>query len=162
MEGTDTLLLSPEAAADPAETKQVIARTPHYQQAAALVDHLSDAGFPVERVQIVGRGLHSVEQITGRMTKSRAALAGAGAGAWFGLLLGLLFSLFVVGPAWFTMVLYSLLAGAIFGAVLGFVGHWATRGRRDFSSLHTLDADQYDVQVDPAYAADALRLAREQ
>ena len=56
-----------------------------YAEAQWLVDRLSDDGFPVEHVRIVGDGLHSVEQVTGRMTKGRATLYGAGGGAWFGL-----------------------------------------------------------------------------
>jgi hypothetical protein len=35
-----------------------------YKEAQALVDRLSDVGFPVERVRIVGTGLRGVEQAT--------------------------------------------------------------------------------------------------
>ncbi len=35
-------------------------------------------------LRIVGTGLRTVEEVTGRMTKGRAALFGAGTGAWFG------------------------------------------------------------------------------
>lgn len=69
-----------------------------YAQAQALVDRLSDAGFPVEHVQIVGTGIRTVEQLTRRMTTGRAALYGAGRGAWLGLLIGLLLGLFAAGP----------------------------------------------------------------
>lgn len=137
---------------------QVIARSPDYAQMAALVDDLSDSGFSVERLQIVGHGLHSIEQITGRMTKGRAALAGAGSGAWFGLFVGLLFSLFVAGPAWWGMLLWSALLGAVFGALFGFAGHAVTRGQRDFSSFQSLRAREYEVVTDPAHAAEAARL----
>jgi hypothetical protein len=53
-----------------------------YEEAQRVVDRLSDAGFPVPGVQIVGSGLRTVEQVTGRLTTGRAALLGAGAGAW--------------------------------------------------------------------------------
>ena len=33
-----------------------------YAEAQRLVDGLSDAGFPVQHVRIVGDGLHSVER----------------------------------------------------------------------------------------------------
>lgn len=70
----------------------------------------------------------------------------------------LLFALFVVGPAGWSMVLWSLVFGAVFGAVLGFLGHWATRGRRDFSSDSGLQAETYEVQVDGAHADEAFRV----
>ena len=56
------------------------ARVPDLRGGPAPVDRLSDDGFPVEHVRIVGTGLHSVEQVTGRLTKGRAALGGAAAG----------------------------------------------------------------------------------
>ena len=64
-----------------------------YEEAQRLVDGLSDAGFPVERVRIIGHDMNSVEQVTGRLTKGRAALLGAGGGAWWGLMIGLLLAI---------------------------------------------------------------------
>ena len=49
--------------------------------------------------------------------------------------------------------------GALWGAVIGFVGHWATRGRRDFSSVRGLEAESYAVQVDAGYEDEAARAA---
>src|SRR4051794_13196925 len=43
-----------------------------YREAEQVVDRLSDVGFPVERVRIVGTGLRSVERVMGRLTKGRA------------------------------------------------------------------------------------------
>lgn len=137
-----------------------IHETTSYSEAERFVDDLSDRGFAVEQLRIVGRGLRSVEQVTGRMTKGRAALAGAATGAWFGVFIGLLFALFVVGPAWWGMMLWSIVIGAVFGAVFGFAGHWATRGRRDFTSVSGLQADTYEVQVDADHADEALRLVQ--
>ena len=48
-----------------------------YREAERMVDRLADVGFPVERVRIVGTGLRSVEQVTGRLTKGGATLIGA-------------------------------------------------------------------------------------
>ena len=130
-----------------------------YEEAQLLVDRLSDTGFPVEQVRIVGTGLRSVEQVTGRLTKGRAAAGGALTGAGFGLLIGLLFAVFVIGPFWLGVVLSSVIFGALWGAVVGFVGHWATRGRRDFSSVRGLEAESYAVQVDAGYEDEAARAA---
>jgi hypothetical protein len=130
-----------------------------YEEAQQLVDRLSDAGFPVEQVRIVGTGLRSVEQVTGRLTKGRAAAGGALTGAGFGLLIGLLFAVFVIGPFGLGVVLSSMIFGALWGAVIGFVAHWATRGRRDFSSVRGLEAESYAVQVDAGNEDEAARVA---
>jgi len=134
-----------------------IASYESYGDAQRAVDYLSDRGFPVQYTSIVGTGLHSVEQVLGRMTTSRAALSGAGAGAWLGLLIGLLLGLFAVG-GWLAVVLTALGIGAVWGAVLGAVAHAASRGQRDFSSRSRLEASQYAVNVTQHYADDARRL----
>jgi hypothetical protein len=147
---------------DPAVTSRTTATLREfgsYAEAQELVDRLSDAGFPVERVRIVGTGLRSVEQVTGRLTKGRAAAGGAFTGAWFGLLIGLLFAIFVIGPFGLGVLLSSVIFGSLWGALFGFVAHWATRGRRDFSSVRGLEAERYAVQVDAGYEADAARVA---
>jgi hypothetical protein len=41
----------------------------------------------------------------------------------------------------------GLLIGAAWGAIFGFVGHWATHGRRDFTSVSTLAAERYDPKL---------------
>lgn len=129
-----------------------------YTAAQDLVDRLSDAEFEVKRLRIVGNDLRSVEQVTGRLTVGKSALLGAGSGAWFGLLLGLFFGLFSPGAAWITVLLAGLLIGAGWGMIFGAVAHWATRGRRDFSSVKTFEASSYTVMVESAYSAEASRL----
>lgn len=135
----------------------LLASYPDYADAQRLVDRMSDDGFPVESVRIVGEGVRTVEQVTGRMTRARAAAAGAMSGAWFGVFIGLLFGLFTAGAAWIWMLLISLLIGAFWGAVFGFVAHWSTRGKRDFSSVMTLQAQRYEVHVEAERAAEAAR-----
>jgi hypothetical protein len=145
----------------PAATESsVLASFPDYADAQRLVDRMSDDGFPVESVRIVGEGVRTVEQVTGRMTRGRAAAAGAASGAWFGVFIGLLFGLFTAGAAWLWMLLISLVIGAFWGAVFGFVAHWSTRGQRDFSSVMTLQAQRYEVHVDRAQAAQAAKYVR--
>jgi hypothetical protein len=130
-----------------------------YGSAQALVDRLSDAGFEVRRLRIVGNDLRSVEQVTGRLTVGRAALLGAGSGAWFGLLIGLIFGLFSPGGIWLSVMLAGLLIGAGWGAIFGAVAHWATRGRRDFTSVKVFEAASYTVMVESAHKAEAERLS---
>lgn len=134
----------------------VVAEYDRYADAQRLVDRMSDEGFPVQHVRIVGTGIRSVEQVTGRLTNGRAALNGAANGAWTGLFIGALFALFALAPA-LSFVLLAVLMGAVFGGVAGFVGHWATRGRRDFSSFRSLEAARYAVEVEAGHVADAQR-----
>lgn len=140
--------------------QQQVASFRDYLGAQALVDRMSDDGFPVEHVRIVGDGVRTVEQVTGRLTKGRAALIGAGSGAWFGLLIGLLVGFFAIAAAWLVIILVSVAVGALWGAVFGFTAHWATRGRRDFSSVQTLRAQRYDVHVDVSHAGRAAQYAQ--
>ncbi|GAA2499820.1 general stress protein [Streptomyces gobitricini] len=126
-----------------------------YEEAQAAVDRLSDKGFPVEHLDIIGTDLRLVEHVTGRLTKGRAAAAGAAGGAWFGLLIGLLVGLFTPGPAWLGLVLGGLLFGALWGAALGWAGHAATGGRRDFSSTRALAASRYDLVARDGHAEQA-------
>ena len=46
---------------------------PTYAKAQEAVDYLSDNQFPVENVTIIGTDLRLVEQVTGRLTRGRAA-----------------------------------------------------------------------------------------
>ncbi|CAM3970933.1 general stress protein [Kibdelosporangium persicum] len=148
---------TPTPAASPAGAEHRLASFADYLDAQRLVDRMSDEGFPVEHVRIIGDGVRTVEQVTGRMTRGRAAVAGASGGAWFGLLFGLLFAVFTVSAAWLWVLFGSLLIGAVWGAVFGFVAHWSTLGRRDFSSVMTLRAQRYDVYVDASHASAATR-----
>lgn len=149
-----------QAGAEPPVRREVIASFDNYFAAQQLVDRMSDGGFPVEHVRIVGDGVRTVEHVTGRLTNGRAALAGAGAGAWWGLLIGLLFAIFTVGPYWIWALLIAVAIGAFWGAVFGFVAHWSTRGRRDFSSVQTLEAQRYDICVTADHAPEAARYAQ--
>ena len=135
----------------------VIATYPQYAEAQKLVDLLSDKGFAVQHVRIIGRGLHSVEQVLSRLTTGRAALMGAASGAWMGLLFGLLLSLFTTSD-WWKPVLLGIGLGLVWGAILGAISHAATRGQRDFASAQRLEADNYEVEVDTTHAEAAQNI----
>ena len=141
--------------------KTTVATYRSYAEAERAVDFLSDQGFPVERVAIVGTGLKTVEQVAGRLTTGRAALAGAGQGAMIGLLFGLLFGLFFEGPAFFGVILYGLVAGAVFGTILGALYQAAQGGRRDFASVRGMEAEKYEIQVEHEHSARAKQLLNE-
>jgi uncharacterized membrane protein len=126
-----------------------------YAQAQRAVDRLSDDGFPVEHLDIIGSDLRLVERVTGRLTKGRAAAAGAASGAWFGLLIGLLLSIFTSGSL-IGLFLLAVAFGAVWGGLFGFLGHAATRGVRDFASARTIVATRYDIVARDGFA-DAAR-----
>jgi hypothetical protein len=153
----------PKAGEAAGPARRTVASYPSYQQAEAAVDHLADSGFPVERVSIVGHGLHYVEQVTGRFGYGDAALRGAISGAIAGALIGWLFGVFdwfnpLVAAAW--LAFDGLWFGAVVGALLGLLMHALTRGRRDFASVAGMRADSYEVIVDAEVAEEAARLLR--
>ena len=122
-----------------------VARFDDYAAAQHAVDQLSDSGFPVGKLDIVGSDLRTVERVTGRLTKARAAMAGAVSGLWAGLLIGALLALFTSGHAWIGVVAAAAGLGVLWGGIFGFTAHAATRGRRDFSSVRGLSAGRYDL-----------------
>lgn len=142
-------------------SRRTIASYRTYEEAERAVDWLSDNSFPVERSAIVGTGLRSVEQVTGRMTQGRAAKVGAGQGALIGALFALLFGIFFSGPDFVELLLFALVSGAVFGALYGAVFQSAASGgKRDFASSADIQADRYEVQVDDAAADEATRVLR--
>jgi hypothetical protein len=143
----------------PTPPRRTIAAGSTYRDADRTVDWLSDQGFPVARTQIVGTGLRFIEQVSGRLTTSRAAAQGAAQGAMLGLLFGLFFGLFFTNAAgFFGVVLYGLVAGTVWGALWGAIVHYTRRGQHDFSSVADTRADRYEVQADEAVAGEAERL----
>jgi hypothetical protein len=143
----------------PRAAQRTIGTNSSYREAERAVDWLSDQGFAVERVSIVGTGLRYVERVSGRVTTARAAALGAIQGAMLGLLFGLLFGLFFENAAdFFGVVLYGLVAGMVWGAVWGTLFHYAQGGRRDFGSVARTLADRYEVQVDDGVADEAERV----
>lgn len=132
-----------------------------YAEAERAVDHLSDQRFPVEHAVIVGRGLRSVEHVTGRMTTWRSVGQSALSGALLGALLGWIFGLFNwVDPliTGLLLALYGAVFGALIGALMGGIAHAMTRGRRDFTSVTQMQADRYDLLVEASFAAEATRM----
>jgi hypothetical protein len=141
--------------------RRVIGFYDNYADAERAVDYLSDRGFPVERVTIVGHDLQQVERVLGRVGYKEAMLRGASGGALTGVLIGWLFGLFnwidpILASA--LLALYGLVFGAIVGAALGALAHWAQKGRRDFASIRVMLPSRYEVLVDSEVADQALEL----
>jgi len=149
--------LPPVADAPPAPPTATVATFDTYGAAQRAVDYLSDNGFPVEKVTIVGRDLRIVENVLGRLTVTRAAGAGLLSGAWLGLFIGLLLGIFS-DNGWLVVLFAGILIGAAWGAIFGAVAHAMTGGRRDFTSTRRLEAAQYSVNVVADQADEARQL----
>ena len=122
-----------------------VARFDDYETAQQAVDRLSDDGFPVEQLDIVGSELQLVERVTGRLTRGRAAGAGALRGLWAGLLFGMLFGLITSGQSFLTVTAAGAALGILWGAAFGYLAHASTKGQRDFGSVRQLVATHYDL-----------------
>ncbi len=133
-----------------------IARYPTYLEAQRAVDHLSDSGFPVQFVTIVGTGLRMVERVTGRLTYSIVAVRSLLSGAYFGALVGLFLNLFTEANG--TIILAGALFGAGFSVIFGLIAYSLTGGRRDFSSVSQVVATEYEVLCMPEQAGQARQL----
>lgn len=126
-----------------------------YLEAQQGVDFLSENGFNVSAITIVGSDLHLVERVTGRLTIARAALSGASNGGLWGALFGMLMSAGSGGAATGAWVFGGLLGGALLGMGLSALAYTARGGRRDFVSSSQVVASRYAVlassDIDTAY-----------
>ena len=136
---------------------EVVGRYTAYLDAQKAVDYLADSKFAVQNVSIVGNDLKTVERVTGRLSYPRVALSSALTGAWFGLFVGLVLSLF--GGAEALGSIGPIIAlGAVFWLLFGVIGYALQRGRRDFTSTSQVIATTYDVVVAPEAAGEARQL----
>lgn len=126
----------------------------NYLEAQKVVDRLAKAEFAIKGLAIVGSDLTTVERVTGRLSYGRAALAGAGSGAWLGLFFGLVLFLFSPVPD-FSVILAAALIGAGFGMTFGIASYAINRRRRDFASTHQVLAGSYRIIIDPNQTARA-------
>ena len=103
-----------------------------YPEAQRAVDALSDQGFPVQHLAIIGTDLRQVERITGRMSWGRAAMSGALNGLWIGVFFGIIMS--VAGSSGPRLNFWAcVLLGVLWGIVFQLFSYALTRGRRDFT-----------------------------
>ncbi|WEO78531.1 hypothetical protein BJQ94_05710 [Cryobacterium sp. SO2] len=126
---------------------EVVATYETYNEAQLAVDVLAKADFPVKQLSIVGNDLKTVERVTGKLTWSRVALAGAASGAWLGVFFGLLFFIFSPDAAGLPFVFAAVLMGAGFGMLFGLVSYALNRRRKDFTSTMQVIAGNYQVIV---------------
>lgn len=125
---------------------ETVARYSEYEAAQKAVSRLIAAEVPARDIAIVGIGLRSVERITGKLGYATAARSGA----INGLLLGLLFSAFLVfgSPSVPIQAFIGVMfVGIALGMLLSILAYSFVRKRRDFASSMQVIADHYDVTV---------------
>lgn len=130
----------------PKEHGETIATFTSYEAAQKAVSQLIEADIPAKDISIVGRGLRSVETVTGRLGYAAAARTGA----INGVLLGLLFSvIFVLGnpSAQVQHFLGIMLVGIALGMLMSIIMYSIVRRRRDYTSITQMIADSYEVSI---------------
>jgi len=132
-----------------------------YLEAQRAVDHLADKEFPVQLVTIVGTDLRMVERVTGRLSYPRVALAGLASGAWFGLFVGLLMTIFTPSGESSFPLFAAIAIGAAFGMLFSVVTYSFTQGKRDFTSQSQIVATSYAVLCGSEKAHQARQLLAE-
>jgi hypothetical protein len=157
----DTTHAAPAAVRSDQPARRVIATFDNYADAERAVNYLADQHFEVQRVVIVGRDPELVEQVTGRLNYGWAALRGGAAGALTGGLIGWVFGLL---NWWYPLIAGLVLAcyGAVFGvavgALTGLVMYAFQAGRRDFTTVRSLQPKHFDVVADVDQADRAIQL----
>lgn len=128
---------------------------PTYLEASKAVDYLSDNGFDVRTITIVGTDLHLVERVTGRLTMGKVAASGAGSGALWGAFMGLMLSFAAPSSGAGVWLLAGMAGGALFGALMSVALYAAAGGDRDFTSQSQVVASRYAIlaaaQIDHAF-----------
>ena len=135
-------------------TGETVATYGTYLEAQKAVELLAEKSFPVRAVTIVGSDLRMVERVIRRLSYPSAALGGFLSGAWFGLFVGVVLTLFSsTGNA--GIMLPAVLFGGAFGLLFSVIGYSFTRGRRDFASSSQIVATSYSLLCLGEHAAQA-------
>ncbi|AKE41698.1 general stress protein [Corynebacterium kutscheri] len=121
-----------------------------YAEAQATVDMLSEEGFPVNEITIVGVDLIAVERVLGRLSWPRVIISGLLSGLWIGVFFG--FILGMVFDSWPNALGVGIFMGLIFGVVSSAIPYALRRGKRDFESRTQIVAGRYDVLCNPENA----------
>ena len=135
---------------------ETVASYSTYLEAQKAVDHLAEHQFPVQQVTIVGSDLKMVERVLRRLSYPSAAIGGFASGAWFGLFVGLILTLF--SSSALDLMIPAVLFGGAFGLLFSIITYSLTRGRRDFTSSSQIVATTYAVLCASEHAGQARQL----
>jgi hypothetical protein len=141
------------------EFPQSVGVFPTYELAQKVVDFLSEKEFPVENLCIVGTDLKSVERVLGRRTWATVVGQGAQSGLSTGLMIALLMMLFMPAENILLLLVSAVLVGLVIGVGMQAIAYWASRGKRDFTSVSQTVATRYEVLCEHKVVARARELA---
>lgn len=129
-----------------------------YADAQKAVDLLADKQFPVENLAIVGTDLRQYERVLGRKSWGSVLVQGAVSGIGTGILIALMMYFLQMTFSLTAALLYGLVLGVVMGLIMAAIGHWASRGQRDFNSITQTFANSYEVLAEHKVAAEARAL----
>src|SRR5690625_2382103 len=132
---------------------QLIGNYRSYEAAIAAVDRAVEAGVDPRFLSIVGRDLRSVYRL--RHRPSYAAVAGRAAlqGAFFGMFIGLLFSMMTGGQDLMMTLGSTVLLGAVIWVLFGVIGEVMRRRQLKYAMIPSMTAVSYDLVVDNSVAS---------
>lgn len=129
-----------------------------YAAAEKAVDYLSDNGFPVENLAIVGTDLRTVERVLSRKNWRTVLMQGAAQGLSTALILFLVLWLFVPGANILALLLAAVVFSILVSEVFAAIGYLLSRGERDFTSVQQTVATRYEVLCEHKVAEQAQEL----
>lgn len=130
------------------EVGEVVGSFPEYTGAQKAVSALIQAEIPAREIAIVGRGLRSIERVTGRLGYATAARQGAVNGIFLGLIFSLVFT-FGAEQNLMQLFLGCMVVGVALGMLMSIIAYTLIRRRRDYASVMQVVADHYEVTVMP-------------
>lgn len=128
-----------------------------YAVAQKTVSNLIAGEVPAKDISIVGTGVRTIEQVTGRLGVAAAARSGAVNGVLFGLFFGAILVL-TTPEAPLQVFAAIVFIGVAIGMVMSLLMFTLMRRRRDFASVTKIVADSYEVKVLPASFAKARQV----
>lgn len=144
----------PSAASLPSGVE--VASFDNYVRAQRTLAYLSRQGFPVQALSIVGKDVHVVERVTGRLTYAKVAFSGLMGGCWFGLFIGLLLGL--SGTETSLNLPAAIALGAGFGMIFSIIMYTMNSKRRDYTTSSHVVAGTYTLICEVEKAAAARNL----
>lgn len=140
---------NPARAQGAGDVGEAVASFTQYEAAQKAVSQLIAADVAARDIAIVGRGLRSVERVTGKLGYATAARSGA----VNGVLIGLFFAaILVIGSpvAPIQAFVGVIFVGIAVGMILSLITYAFVRRRRNYASVMQVIADHYDVTVTAA------------
>lgn len=158
---TSPLASNPLGLANPLfklEYPQSIGVYTSYGDAQKAVDSLADQNFPVGNLAIVGTDLKLIERVTGRKTWGTVLTQGVSSGLSTALMVALI--MWFINPERSVVSIFAtaLLVGIGIGVAFAAIGHLASKGQRDFTSVSQTIPSKFEILCEHKVAADARAL----